>query len=338
MKTNSTNINMPINNLICPHLGLINDPNTHSSYPSTINVCHRCHPNAIPSLSHQQEFCLSKNFKKCCVFNSPLGDSMPRNIRHKDRSINVRTISITLALLLFLALVILGIIFGFWKDLFNPNIVNTITKATSEFEYTQVTINDLSLNKPTNTLAATLPATQTPTNIITSTDIITNTSTPSVTPLPSITPSPIEISSPTITQTLTCMNDITLYGMSYVGDILLVSFNTPTDLDQFLIKDAFDRLTLNLDLPNFILKINGQEVTDHKIYLRDFDTTNILFIDLLADPGQVLEIQYSDGSGRYCSTPVTVPRPDQIGTPTPTTEPTRDRVTPTNTPSPTLEG
>ena len=109
--------------------------------------------------------------------------------------------------------------------------------------------------------------------------------------------------------------------MSYLGKTYLLSFKLPVDLSAYLVTDPFGYLTLALDLPDFSLTQNDKEIDGSKIFLRDMDTTDLLFIDILTTPGRVIAFEFTAQGTRYCSMPIVIARPDQISASTPTPAP-----------------
>src|SRR5512139_1908061 len=49
----------------CPHLGLFSDPQTLIANADPRNYCHMVYPPRAIFLSHQEAFCLKKNYENC---------------------------------------------------------------------------------------------------------------------------------------------------------------------------------------------------------------------------------------------------------------------------------
>jgi hypothetical protein len=79
-------------NLVCPYLGVVNDPQTRYSFPETLNCCHRVsHPQRV-ALDHQGEVCLSGSYSTCPVYaaaewKGPLPKEL-KGIQHKASQTN----------------------------------------------------------------------------------------------------------------------------------------------------------------------------------------------------------------------------------------------------------
>lgn len=68
---------------VCPYLGWCTDRDTFAAYPSETNCCHRAHPPAPVTLSHQASFCLSDKYPNCPMYLQPEGSALPSNLRRK---------------------------------------------------------------------------------------------------------------------------------------------------------------------------------------------------------------------------------------------------------------
>jgi hypothetical protein len=276
----------------CPHLGLKDDNSSLSTYPSSVNVCHRCKPIETPALSHQREVCLGSSYKECEAFNQAAGKRMPKPIRKDQKLVLTPAFYLTAAAAIVLAgLIFLGFRFGFFQNFY------ALAQASIAGE-TQVNVTMLPTQKPTSTptleIQENLAALEEPTE----------------------TPSPTDTLVPTMTPTLTCQYTIRLRGMSYEEELeenyLYIAYDLPVDMLDYRMLDEDDNPTLRLDVPTFILEKNGAKVVDYYLYLRDDDTPDLLFILLEAYPGNIIEFEFSDAEGRYCSRPVHVATEDQI--------------------------
>ena len=65
----------------CPYIGVWEDPQTSTSYPSQMNLCHRSLPLTPPNLKHQKNFCLSQLYVSCAIFLQKSKTPMPKSIR-----------------------------------------------------------------------------------------------------------------------------------------------------------------------------------------------------------------------------------------------------------------
>lgn len=64
----------------CLHLGRRDDPSTLFNYPSVGNYCHHVHPLAPPNEEHQAQYCLSGQYQKCPVYQTPAGKHLPPSL------------------------------------------------------------------------------------------------------------------------------------------------------------------------------------------------------------------------------------------------------------------
>jgi len=75
------------NGSFCPHLGGIDDPQTMLAYPSTWNKCYRASPIVSPNYTHQQIYCISKDYHSCPMLRKSSKASLPSDLRAPlDRS------------------------------------------------------------------------------------------------------------------------------------------------------------------------------------------------------------------------------------------------------------
>jgi hypothetical protein len=97
----------------CPYLGLVDDRESYTSYPSEWNVCYHVEPIAVPNHSHQEAYCLSTEFSLCPIFNTKSPQKMPDEIKLR-RQISlekIKQIGIIGVLVLLAILVLAGILF-----------------------------------------------------------------------------------------------------------------------------------------------------------------------------------------------------------------------------------
>jgi len=75
------------NGTFCPHLGGIDDPQTMLAYPSTWNKCYRASPLVSPHYTHQQLYCISRDYPSCPMLRKSAKASLPSDLRAPlDRS------------------------------------------------------------------------------------------------------------------------------------------------------------------------------------------------------------------------------------------------------------
>jgi hypothetical protein len=67
--------------LSCPHIGLLNDPQTSLAYPSEWNLCHRASPPIDPNYEHQRVYCLAVSYNSCPFFHKEPNTPLPDYIR-----------------------------------------------------------------------------------------------------------------------------------------------------------------------------------------------------------------------------------------------------------------
>ncbi|RJQ40342.1 MAG: hypothetical protein C4545_08845 [Anaerolineaceae bacterium] len=131
----------------CPYLGLIDDQNTHMSFPSDLNCCHRAKPIEAIQIEHQQAFCLNKNHKKCSIFNGNNIASLPVELRAFDsRFTKKKKLK--------------------WRILLTGTLVTVAVVLTMVFSQGQANLFHLFQANPTSTIPPakpTITATQTPT-------------------------------------------------------------------------------------------------------------------------------------------------------------------------------
>lgn len=99
----------------CPFLGLVDDPNTHMSFPSDSNCCYHVKPVSAINIEQQQVFCLTGNFENCKIYNRKVLSTLPEEFRvsknryRKEKSTNWKLISmivITTIIILFICWVL----------------------------------------------------------------------------------------------------------------------------------------------------------------------------------------------------------------------------------------
>jgi LysM repeat protein len=82
--------NVQYDTIICPFLGLVDDPHTAISYPSPKNCCTHARPVMPINRAHQEHLCLSKNFKTCPIKLKEHLEPLPKEFcaGHSDQKTN----------------------------------------------------------------------------------------------------------------------------------------------------------------------------------------------------------------------------------------------------------
>lgn len=97
----------------CPYLGLVDDRESFTSYPSEWNVCYHVEPIAVPNHSHQEAYCLTTEFSFCPIFITKSPQKMPDEIKLR-RQISfkkIKQIGIIAVLVLLAILILVGVLF-----------------------------------------------------------------------------------------------------------------------------------------------------------------------------------------------------------------------------------
>jgi hypothetical protein len=161
----------------CPFLGLVDDRESYTSYPSEWNVCYHVQPIAAPNHSHQEAYCLSTEYALCPIFNTESPQKMPDGVKlRRQISIEkIKQIGIIAVLVLFVILVIVGILFreqwldkipefssdtGTGTELINSDDrqTGTIVSPTSTGLFSEISLAPLATEKaPTDPTAALNP-------------------------------------------------------------------------------------------------------------------------------------------------------------------------------------
>ena len=63
--------------LACPHLGMLDDTTTTTTFPSEFNHCLHCKIASIPSNRQQSEFCLTPDFADCEIHKQSAPNRLP---------------------------------------------------------------------------------------------------------------------------------------------------------------------------------------------------------------------------------------------------------------------
>lgn len=98
---------------VCPHLALMDDPETFSAYPSKWNACYNSKPVSTPILLHQRDFCLDENHVSCLLYQTSKRIKMPKEMQNKSTGLSSKTKSririliwSVIILIIFLAVII----------------------------------------------------------------------------------------------------------------------------------------------------------------------------------------------------------------------------------------
>ncbi|MDF1520887.1 MAG: LysM peptidoglycan-binding domain-containing protein [Brevefilum sp.] len=97
----------------CPFLGLVDDRESFTSYPSEWNVCYHVAPETTPMLSHQAAFCLNADYALCPIFKAETIQKIPDEIRLR-RPISfekIKKLGLIIVLIVLAFLVFIGIMF-----------------------------------------------------------------------------------------------------------------------------------------------------------------------------------------------------------------------------------
>jgi len=86
MDNNEPNIGNKNENpmMMCPHIGLEDDPATSLGYPSAWNFCHHAKPIAVAHLDHQRAYCLTAKHTICPLFLKSENSPMPAELQAQD--------------------------------------------------------------------------------------------------------------------------------------------------------------------------------------------------------------------------------------------------------------
>ena len=168
---------------ICPYLGLVDDPNTGTSFPYEGNACHRAKKPTPVTLKHQRSYCLVDEHINCPGYINGWVNGFPDSLKAfpptYKKLLHKRLVWAALAVvLLFVVYLIFNQQINAAASNLGRAVANRFTAPTST-----ATI------QPTNTPTVTpVPPTQTTTIFPTPTNTSTATSTPTRTPTATETP------------------------------------------------------------------------------------------------------------------------------------------------------
>lgn len=187
----------------CPYLGLINDPNTSTTFPDAANACHQAKPPALVKLDYQSSTCLQDAHRGCPGYTHTWLDGFPKSLLRSKPIFNLASIE-QLTWILVAIPVVLFIWAGFTGRLlflsldFRPKSASTPTSLpfftrtpTETFTFTMTLTatetplpqTETSTPTQTQTRTATVPRSSTPT--VTQSFLILPTNTPIATDPPS---------------------------------------------------------------------------------------------------------------------------------------------------------
>ena len=69
---------------ICPYLGLVDDPNTSTSFPYEGNACYRAKKPTPVALSHQRGYCLSDEHTHCPGYINGWAGGFPESLQARQ--------------------------------------------------------------------------------------------------------------------------------------------------------------------------------------------------------------------------------------------------------------
>jgi len=178
---------------ICPYLGLINDPNTSTSFPYEGNSCYRSKRPVPVSLVHQRSHCLSDEHINCPGYLNGWVNGFPKVLQSNQpthrKILQNKWVWVALAVVILVAL---GVIFPQKISTMGKNIASSVggwfTRPTPTATLPPTSTSTQTALPPTHTPTFTATASYTPTSEFTETSTVTSTST--VTPTETITPTP----------------------------------------------------------------------------------------------------------------------------------------------------
>ena len=149
----------------CPYLGLINDPNTSTTFPDTANACHQAKPPALVKLDYQSSTCLQDAHRECPGYIHTWQDGFPKSLLRPKPIFNLVSIE-RFAWILVAIPVILFLWAGFTGRLlflsldFRPKSAST---PTSRPFFTRTPTKTFTFTVTLTATESPLPQTETPT-------------------------------------------------------------------------------------------------------------------------------------------------------------------------------
>ena len=182
---------------ICPYLGLVDDPNTSTSFPYEGNACYRAKKPTPVALSHQRGYCLSDEHTHCPGYINGWAGGFPKSLQARQPVLQ-KVFQSKLAWASLGVIILISLWFIFPQEISAVG-NNLYTSVSGWFDRPAVT-EAADTPTPTNTgtsLAALVDDTHTTTYTLTSTH------TETVTPTNTVTSTPTETGTPTRTATPT---------------------------------------------------------------------------------------------------------------------------------------
>jgi len=254
--------------MICPYLGMKNDPTSHMAFPAMFNYCHFCDPSAAVSLKHQADYCLDENYPACEVYVSGEGRQLPKSIRMKAVP-RAGAKQNPLLVVIMIGLILAGAIFGVSRSG-----IGFIPTATSQPEQQSPALSVEQIVAQTVTAISAMETlqfmqSQTPTL---GQDSLTPSSTPTVTPFPTLTYTPTNTSTETPTNTITRTPTMT-FTPSYTPtpsatntDIPPFSLGYPIGGDQkFIVYKVASGENLNYIAEKFGTSVEAIQAVNHSL-------------------------------------------------------------------------
>ena len=185
---------------ICPYLGLIDDPNTSTSFPYEGNACYRAKKPTQIALSHQRGYCLSDEHTHCPGYVNGWADGFPKSLQGR-KPILRQVLQSKWAWVALVVIILLSLYFIFPQQISAVG-KNLVTSVSGWFDRPAATeVTDTPTNTPTRKLTTETEAAGIATSTWTFTPTITNTVTATTTYTLTLTPT--ETSTPTRTATRT---------------------------------------------------------------------------------------------------------------------------------------
>ena len=182
---------------ICPYLGIINDPQTITNYPSAANACHRAKPTLV-AMDHQSNYCLCDSHIECEGYVNGWKNGFPAELRLK-RSSSFKKYILRGAAWAVGAGTVALLVWAFFTGQFSS--LGLALPSPSETPSSTVELYLIRTSTPT----------ETPEPTFTSEPSATRTNTPTRTPLPSDQPTATETLTETPTPTNTRRSIIITY-------------------------------------------------------------------------------------------------------------------------------
>jgi len=294
--------------LRCPYIGLINDVNSYSEFPSDLNYCHHSQPLALPVFIHQRDFCLSSRYSECPMLSSTRYKRLPPEIRLTSASTFKPRLPHWILPVFILAIFLLGSVATL-----------VIPELSSAFA------NFLGANPSPSRVYSQTPAltrlgfiTPSPYSLFS----IIKSFTPSTDEAFTFTDTPAPPSSATLTQTPTAnplcsAEDIKYFSISFfINDVVQIVFDTDKDFSNYQVLDAQGKPTMRLNLPDFKLWKNDTRVYSYGTFMRNAAVPTRLYVEMLAENKDRVRIAFTDANGTHCSKTIIIPDENAFKTPT----------------------